>query len=329
MSVARLESVSLLLAIVVHCSWEVHHMDVKFSFLNGELKETVYVRQPPGFLDNDNPDKVLRLHKALYGLRQAPRALNAKLDSTLLSLKFKRCASKHGMYTHGHGEQRLIVGVCVDDLIITGGDMEVLGRFKREMSKNFKMSDLGVLRYYLSIELQQSTAGITICQSAYAKKLLDIAGLVDSNPTRMPMEGRLQLRKAGTTMTVDSTNYRSIVGRMRYLVNTRSDLAYSVGYVAIKRILCYVAGTRGWSVRYYAGRGKEKLELVGYSDSDMVGDVDDRKSTSGMIYFLSGGAICWQSTKQKVVVLSSCEAEYIATSTAATQGVWLARLMEE
>ena len=88
--VARLESVRLLLAIAAHYSWEVHHMDVKSAFLNGELKETVYVRQPLGFLDNDNPDKVLRLHKVLYGLRQAPRAWNAKLDSTLLSLKFKR-----------------------------------------------------------------------------------------------------------------------------------------------------------------------------------------------------------------------------------------------
>ena len=91
--------------------------------------------------------------------------------------------------------------------------------------------------------------------------------------------------------------------------------------VGVKRILRYVAGTRGWCIRYCIGRGKEKLELVGYSDSDMTGDVDDRKSTSGMIYFLLGGAICWQSTKQKIVALSSCEAEYIAASTAATQGV--------
>ena len=101
--VARLESVHFLLAIVAHYSWEVHHMDVKSAFFNGELKKIVYVRQPPGFLDNDNPNKVLRLHKALYGLRQAPQAWNAKLDSTLLSLKFKRCASEHGMYTHCHG----------------------------------------------------------------------------------------------------------------------------------------------------------------------------------------------------------------------------------
>ena len=158
-------------------------MDMKSALLNGELKETVYVRQPLGFLDNENPDKVLRLHKALYRLRQALQAWNAILDSTLLSLKFKRCASEHGMHMHGHSKQRLIVGVCIDDLIITRGDMDVLGRFKREMSKNFKMSDLGVLNYYLGIKVQQSTAGITICQGAYAKKLLDTTGLADSNHT--------------------------------------------------------------------------------------------------------------------------------------------------
>ena len=95
------------------------------------------------------------------------------------------------MYTHGHDEQRLIVGVYIDDLIITGGDMEVLRRFKREMSKNFKMSDLGVLNYYLDIEVQQSTTGITICQSAFAKKLPNTTGFADSNPTRTPIEARL------------------------------------------------------------------------------------------------------------------------------------------
>jgi hypothetical protein len=103
--VARLESVRLLLAIAAHHSWEVHHMDVKSTFLNGDLKEVVYVQQRPGFINDNNPDKVLRLHKALYGLRQAPRAWNAKLDNTLLSLGFKRCASKHGMYTRGKTKQ--------------------------------------------------------------------------------------------------------------------------------------------------------------------------------------------------------------------------------
>ena len=202
--------------------------------------------------------------------------------------------------------------------------MEVLETFKREMSKNIKMSDLGVLSYYLDIEVQQSTAGITICQGANEKRLLDTAGLADNNSTRTLMETRLQLRKAGTTTAVDSTMFA-------YLVNTRPNLAYFVGYmtrfieepreehlVTIKRILHYVAGTRDWGVKYCAGREKEKLELVNYSDSDMAGDVDDRKRTNRMIYFLSGSAICWQSTKQKVVVLSSCKKEYMDASTAAT-----------
>ena len=339
--VARLESVRLLLVIAGHHSWEVHHMDVKSAFLNGDLKEVVYVQQPPGFIDNTNPEKVLRLHKALYGLRQAPRAWNAKLDSTMLSLGFKQCASEHGMYTRGKAEQRLIVGVYVDDLIITGGDTQVLSSFKKEMCKTFKMSDLGSLSYYLGIEVQQSVDGITVCQGAYAKKIMYTIGLEEGNPSRTPMEPRLQLSKTGDTPAVDSTNYRSIVGSLRYLVNTRPDLAYSVGYVsrfmeapreehlaAVKRILRYVAGTIGWGVKYCAGRGG-KLELIGYSDSDMAGDKVDRRSTSGMIYFLSNGPVCWLSAKQKVVALSSCEAEYIAASTTATHGVWLSRLMEE
>jgi hypothetical protein len=151
--VVRLESARLLLAIAVHHSWEVHHMDVKLAFLNGELKEVVYVQQPLGFINDNNLGKVLRLHKALYGLRQAPWAWNAKLDSTLLSLSFKCCISKHGIYTHGNTERRLIIGVCVDDLIIIWSNVHVLSSFKKEMCKSFKMSDLNALSYYLGVEV--------------------------------------------------------------------------------------------------------------------------------------------------------------------------------
>jgi hypothetical protein len=184
----RLESVRLLLAIVAHHSWEAHDMDVKSAFLNGDLKEVIYVQQPPSFIDDNNPDKVLCLHKALYGLRQAPRAWNAKLDGTLLSLSFKRCISKHGMYTRGNTKCRLVVGVYVDDLIITRSIMQVLNSFKKEMCRSFKMSDLGVLSYYLGVEVQQSRDGIAIYQGAYARKILEAAGLEESNPSRTPME---------------------------------------------------------------------------------------------------------------------------------------------
>jgi hypothetical protein len=340
--VARLESVRLLLAVAAHQGWQVHHMDVKSAFLNGELLEEVYVSQPPGFVDDNHKNKVYRLHKALYGLRQAPRAWNAKLNSSLLSLGFHRSSSEHGVYTRTRGGRRLTVGVYVDDLIITGDHDDEIRSFKGEMMKLFKMSDLGALRYYLGIEVTQDSDGITLGQAAYAGKILEKAGLNDCNPCQTPMEVRLKLRKGSNFPLVDATLYRSLVGSLRYLVNTRPDLAFSVGYVsrfmespredhlaAVRRILRYVAGTRCWGIRFGPGARCALPMLVGYSDSDLAGDPDERKSTSGQIFFINGGPVTWQSSKQKVVALSSCEAEYIAAAAATCQGVWLARLLAE
>jgi len=117
--VARLDSVRALLAVAAHEGWKVHHLDVKSAFLNGELAEEVYVAQPPGFSIPGREHQVLRLHKALYGLRQAPRAWNSKLDSTLVALGFTRCSEEHGVYVRGEGQHRLLLGVYVDDLILT------------------------------------------------------------------------------------------------------------------------------------------------------------------------------------------------------------------
>jgi len=304
--VARLESVRLMLAIAAHWSWPVHHMDVKSAFLNGDLKEEVYVAQPPGFVDKHSPGKVLRLHKALYGLRQAPRAWNVKLDATLLSLGFRRSENEHGVYTRGRGQKRLIVGIYVDDLIITGGDVDELQAFKDDMKARFQMSDLGALSYYLGIEVHQACSGITISQERYALKLLERAGMLGCNPTSTPMEPRLKLLKESTAAPVDATNYRSIVGGLRYLLHTRPDLSFSVGYVsrfmeapteehqaAVKRILRYLAGTVRLGIHYKTGNKKELPLLHGFSDSDLAGDVNDRKSTGGVIYFLGDGPISW------------------------------------
>ena len=338
--VARLESVRLLLAHAASEGWPVHHMDVKSAFLNGELQEEVYVTQPPGFIVAGEEQKVLRLSKALYGLRQAPRAWYAKLDASLVALGFRRSESEHAVYMRGVGEHRLVVGVYVDDLIITGGSHSELKQFKEEMKATFQMADLGLLRYYLGLEVVQNNGGITVSQGAYAVKILTAAGLSDCNPSHTPMESRLKLSKASTAPAVDATEYRRIVGALRYLVNTRPDIAYAVGYVsrfmekpttehlvAVKRVLRYVAGTVNFGCHY--GRKKGGSDLVGYSDSDLAGDVDTRKSTTGVLFFLGGNLVTWQSQKQKVVALSSCEAEYIAATTATCQGVWLARLLAE
>lgn len=142
--VARIESVPLLLALTAQEGWEVHHMDVKSAFLNGELPEEVYVKQPDGFVVEGQEDKVLCLDKALYGLRQAPRAWNTKLDQTLVALQFQRSVSDHSVYARGQGAHRLLVGVYVDDLVITGSSNSEIGKFKLEMKAKFQMSDLGV-----------------------------------------------------------------------------------------------------------------------------------------------------------------------------------------
>ncbi|RLN27572.1 hypothetical protein C2845_PM05G34840 [Panicum miliaceum] len=160
--VARMESVRMLLAAAAQEGWYVHHMDVKSAFLNGELKEEVYVQQPPGFVAAGHEAKVLKLNKALYGLRQAPRAWNVKLDSSLQDMGFTRCVSEHGMYTRGVGETRVVVGVYVDDLIITGSNPAGVEAFKEEMQQVFRMSDLGLLSFYLGIEVKQGTNSITL-----------------------------------------------------------------------------------------------------------------------------------------------------------------------
>jgi hypothetical protein len=193
--VACMESVRLLLALAAQERWQVHHMDVKTAFLNGDLQEEVYVQQAPGFAQPGQEHKVYRLHKALYGLHQAPRAWNQKLDEQLDVLGFMRCPSEHAIYCRGGGAERLAVGVYVDDLVITGTSSSSIQKFKTEMTKVFKMSDLGLLSYYLEIEVKHDEAGISLSQGSYAGKILEKCGLEDCNPCRVPMDAKLKLSK--------------------------------------------------------------------------------------------------------------------------------------
>jgi hypothetical protein len=339
--VARMESIRMLLAVAAQEGWLVHHMDVKSAFLNGELKEEVYVRQPPGFTAAGHEGKVLKLYKALYGLRQAPRAWNVKLDGSLLKLGFTRCASEHGMYTRGGGPTRVVVGVYVDDLIITGANPADVGAFKEEMRRLFRMSDLGLLSYYLGIEVKQGTRSVTLGQSAYAKKLLEKAGMGACNPCSTPMEVRLKLMTKSTTPEVDATMYRSLVGSLRYLVHTRPDITFAVGYVsrfmekprqehlaAVKHLLRYIAGTVDYGIVYPKLLNGDN-RLTGYSDSDWGGDADERRSTAGVIFFLGHMPVTWQSQKQKSVALSTCEAEYVAGAMGACQAIWLIQVLSD
>jgi len=339
--VARIETVRLIIALAAQRSWEIHHMDVKSAFLNGDLVEEVYVQQPPGFVAKGDSSKVLKLKKALYGLRQAPRAWNARLDKELLKLGFERNPLEHAVYRRSHCKGNLLVGVYVDDLIITGPNRAGIDEFKKEMMSSFSMSDLGLLSYYLGIQVSQKEGEIMLCQSTYTLKILEQAGMKGCNPCHVPMENRLRLSKNDKSPPVDKTKYRSIIGSLRYLVNTRPDIAYAVGIVsrymedprgshwaAVKQILRYLSGTVNYGCIYKKLKTPE-TSIIGYSDSDLAGDVDDRKSTSGSVFLLGNSLVTWSSQKQRVVALSSCEAEYIASANAACQGIWLSRLLGE
>jgi hypothetical protein len=244
------------------------------------------------------------------------------------------------MYTRSRGGGRLIVGVYVNDLIIASTSKEIIAAFKLEMKDRFQMSDLGLLSYYLRIEVKQGADGISLCQSVYVSKLLERCGMGACNPSVSPMESRLKPSKQSTTEAVDATGYRRVIGALRYLLHTRSDLPFLVGYlspfmeaphedhlIAVKRILRYVVGTRSHWL-HYTKHEEGQPKLIGYSDANMGGDIDDRKSTSGIVFFLAGNPVSWQAAK-RVVALSSCEAEYIAALASTCQGVWLAQLLTD
>ncbi|GJR38735.1 ribonuclease H-like domain, reverse transcriptase, RNA-dependent DNA polymerase [Tanacetum coccineum] len=337
--VARMETIRLLLAIAANNKWEVHHLDVKSAFLHGDLKEEVYVTQPEGFIKREDNGKVYRLIKALYGLRQAPRAWNIKLDNTLKSLDFKKCALEQAIYTKTSRDSTLLIGVYVDDLIITGTPRKEIDKFKAQMEEKFEMSDLGLLAYYLGIEVTQTGGDISIKQSAYANKILKEAGMIDCNETLIPMDPGIRLIKNTEGTLVNSTEYRSLIGCLRYLLHTRPDLSCSVGLLsrfmqepieqhmkAIRQVLRYVKRTKDYGITYKHNGGDK---IHGFSDSSYGVNTQKGKRTTGIIFYYGESPISWSTQKQATVALSSCESEFIAATAAATQVLWLKRLLSK
>nr|GEU71554.1 ribonuclease H-like domain, reverse transcriptase, RNA-dependent DNA polymerase [Tanacetum cinerariifolium] len=193
--VARIEIVRLILALAAYHGWQVHQLDVKLAFLHGDLKEDVHVTQPKGFIQQGNSGKVYKLTKALYGLRQAPRACNVKLDQTLKSLEFKKCNLEQAVYMKRSKTSILLVGVYEDDLIITGTPRKEIDLFNSYIEDKFEMSDLGLLAYYLGIEVTQTGRVITIRQTGYINKILKETSMMKSNDTKIPMDPDTKLVK--------------------------------------------------------------------------------------------------------------------------------------
>ena len=337
--VARMETIRLLVSIAAQEEWPIYQMDVKSAFLNGVLKETVFVEQPEGY--EKSPGKVLRLKKALYGLKQAPRAWNERIDNYFKRKGFEQCPSEYALYIKAEEKEKLIVALYVDDLIFMGNSQRLISEFKKDMMREFEMTDLGLMRYFLGIEVKQSKDGIFISQEKYANDILKRFGMENSNPMATPMEPKAKLSKKDKGETVDESLYRSLVGSLRYLTCTRPDISFAVGKIsrymeepksshwkAAKRILRYVKGTADLGMLYPRGTN-QFAKLAGFSDSDWCGDSDDRRSTTGFVFYFGPTAFTWQSRKQPIVTLSTCEAEYVAASACVNHTIWLRNLLED
>lgn len=335
--VARMETIRLLISQAAQFRWPIFQMDVKSAFLNGVLEEEVYIEQPPGYMKIGEEKKVLKLKKALYGLKQAPRAWNTRIDTYFKESGFKQCPYEHALYTKKSGGNVLFVALYVDDLIFMGNNDEIIEKFKDTMTREFEMTDLGLMKFFLGLEVRQGETGIFVSQETYAKEILKKYKMADCNPVSTPMEPGAKLSKFDGGERVDASKYRSLVGSLRYLTCTRPDLSLSVGIVsrfmeepvyshwkALKRILRYVKGTESLGLFYSK---TEEFKLLGYTDSDWCGDIDDRKSTSGYVFFMGDTAFTWLSKKQPIVTLSTCEAEYVAASWCVCHAIWLRNLL--
>nr|XP_027097546.1 uncharacterized protein LOC113717094 [Coffea arabica] len=231
----------------------------------------------------------------------------------------------------------LIVGLYVDDLIFTGNSLKLISEFREAMISQFKMTDLGLMSYFIGIEVRQLAGGIFISQKKLASDILNKFKMNVTKPMMTPVEEKLKLTKDGTGDFVDATYFKRLVGTFRYLTSTKPDITYGIGLIsrfmespcqshlqAAKRILRYVQGTQSNSIFYSSSQGSN---LVGYTDSDWAGDTIRRRSTSRYVFYLGFGVFSWSSKKQQVVALSTAEAKYMAATSSATQALWLRRIL--
>ena len=337
--VARIESIRMLLAFACHKDFKVYQMDVKSAFLNGILEEEVYVKQPPGFEDATNPEYVYKLYKALYGLKQAPRAWYERLSKFLLENNFKMGTADKTLFTRQEKDDILLVQIYVDDIIFGSTNNDLCKEFSEKMSREFEMSMMGELNFFLGLQIRQSDEGIHISQSKYCKEMLKKFDMENTKPVSTPMSTSDKLTEDPKGIPVDTKKYRGIIGSLLYITASRPDIQYSVckcarfqaapkesHLSAVKRILRYLKGTINLGLWYPKG---VPFNLVCFSDSDYAGHLVDRKSTSGTCQFLGGCLVSWFSKKQNSVSISTTEAEYIAAAKCCAQILWMKQTLAD
>ncbi|KAJ9509836.1 hypothetical protein QJQ45_011575 [Haematococcus lacustris] len=341
--VSKHTTLRTLLAKAAAENMEIHQLDFETAFLNGKLEpgEVIYVQQPEGF-EEGSTNTVCRLQKALYGLRQAPRAWHARLCEELLSMGFKASEADPALFTLQLSTGMVYLLVYVDDCLLCTqqGDTAGLAHVKKQLSAAFKLKDLGEARWFLGMQLTRDRAEGTIKldQHKFIQELVTANSKSAAHSKPLPMAPAVKLVREGDALDTTLHHYSALVGSLLYLTCcTRPDIAFAVGalarhmsaptkqhWAAACSVLCYLKGTADQGLLFGGVSG-----LQGFSDADYAGDKDTARSTTGYIFTLNGGAISWSSRLQPTVAMSTAEAEYMAASSAAKEALWLRKLMRD
>jgi hypothetical protein len=316
--------------------WKLHQMDVKTTFLNGVIEEEVYIEKPQGFEVEDRKSHVCKLKKAMYRLNQAPRAWYGQIESFLTSLGFTKSKADSNLYFKVMNNESVILLLYVDDLFLTREENLII-EYKKRLASEFEKKDLGLMHYFLGLEVWQSPERIFLNQGKYAVKILKSFDMLECKSMNTPMETKLKLLVNTSSELIDATLYKQIIGSLMYLMNTRPDICFSVNtlsqflveprhvhLVATKHVMRYLKGTLDCGLSYH---GDHDFTLSGYTDSDWARSVSDRKSTSGCCFNLGSAMISWQSRRKSSIDLSTAEEEYIVACSASYEAIWLCKLL--
>ena len=344
--VARLDSLRLLLSLATTYDWEVHQIDIKSAYLNGNLEEEIYMEQPKGFEVPGKEEKVCRLRKAIYGLKQAGRQWHEHLHESLREFGYKKLISGDVSIFFKHqndGEGITIILVYVDDMAIFGSS-EHIQATKDFIGSRYKYTDIGEIENFLGLHITRDRARKTIAidQSQYIQRVLKRFEMTTARPTYTPLPSNMVLipnpeKGADTSLT---SRYQQLVGSLMYaMLGTRPDICYAVNklsqfgsnpthehLLAAQHVLQYLSSTRHHRLVYGVN---DSTELIGYSDSDWAGDRSDRRSTTGYAFILSGSSIAWTTQKQRTVALSTTEAEYMALCECSKHTQWTISLLQQ
>jgi len=344
----RMAALRLILAIAAIEDLHIHSIDISNAYLNGDLEEEIYMKQPEGY-HAGNPDDVCHLWKGLYGLKQAGRQWNKKLHITLTSMGYQRLQSDYSIYIYVKDGVRLIMPVFVDDITLVSDSQEKIDSTILELQKHFKLRNLGPTTYLLGIQIirNRSIHSLSLSQHQYIVDILDRFGMADCKPVTTPMEPGIVLTKDMAPSTPEEKAdmckypYQNAVGALNYLATcTRPDIAYSVSVLArfnsnpglqhwkaVKHLFRYLQGTKDLKLVYKPDDSNELF--TSYCDADHAGDKDTGRSTGAYVIKYGSGAISWSSKLQSLVALSSTEAEYIAGVELGKEMVWLRKILEE